>query len=404
MPSEIDRDSGISFNLYGSNSPPLAALSMKQHFDDTPLLRSRSRARGERACPGEASFQLMNPALLTPPTTDPTSLLRYRDGLYACDLLAAAISHLDFFTWLEAHPGATDADICAHFGFAARPVDVLLTLCRANGYLETNSSGDHSVTPTAREHLVRSSPYFLGAYYDSMKDRPMALDYLKVLKSGRPANWASLEDQNDWHNAMLEEEFAKQFTAAMDCRGLVLGQVLAKAAGPLVGNRERVLDVGGGSGIYAATMCAAHPQLSGTVFEQAPVDAIAEAAIDGHGLSDRIQIATGDMFKDPWPEADAHLLSNVLHDWDVPEVRAIIERSAEFLPSGGLLIIHEVFINEDKSGPIPAAEYSALLMHVTQGKCYTPAEYGAILSELGFEVDGYQVTLGDRGFMSATKL
>ena len=45
------------FNLYGSNSPPLAALSMKQHFDDTPLLRSRRRARGERACPGEASFQ-----------------------------------------------------------------------------------------------------------------------------------------------------------------------------------------------------------------------------------------------------------------------------------------------------------------------------------------------------------
>jgi phospholipid N-methyltransferase len=45
-----------NFNLYGSNSPPLAALSMKQHFDDTPLLRNRSRARGERACPGEASF------------------------------------------------------------------------------------------------------------------------------------------------------------------------------------------------------------------------------------------------------------------------------------------------------------------------------------------------------------
>jgi manganese/zinc/iron transport system substrate-binding protein len=55
----IDRSVGLglpSFNLYGSNSPPLAALSMKQHFDDTPLLRSRSRARGERACPGEASL------------------------------------------------------------------------------------------------------------------------------------------------------------------------------------------------------------------------------------------------------------------------------------------------------------------------------------------------------------
>ena len=37
---------------------------MKQHFDDTPLLRSRSRARGERACPGEASFEHSVPELI----------------------------------------------------------------------------------------------------------------------------------------------------------------------------------------------------------------------------------------------------------------------------------------------------------------------------------------------------
>jgi hypothetical protein len=35
-----------------------------------------------------------------------------------------------------------------------------------------------------------------------------------------------------------------------------------------------------------------------------------------------------------------HLLSNVLHDWDVPEVRAILKRSAESLAPGGLVIIH----------------------------------------------------------------
>lgn len=345
----------------------------------------------------------MNPNLTTAPGTDPTAILRYRDGLYAADLLAAAISHLDLFTWLADHSGATDQSICKHFGFAARPVDVLLTLCRANGFVETNSVGEHHLTKTAEEHLVRSSPFFLGAYYDSMKDRPVTLDYLKVLQTGRPANWASLEDQEDWHNAMLEEDFANQFTAAMDCRGLALGQALAKSVGPLLGDRQNVLDVGGGSGIYANTLVAAHRQLRAQVLDQSPVDAIAHKAIETHRLSDRVEVVTANMFADPWPEADIHLLSNVLHDWDFPEVRSILQRSAEALAPGGLVIIHEVFVNDDKNGTIAAANYSALLMQVTQGKCYTHQEYSAILAEVGLQPGHYQNTLGDRGYMTAVK-
>ena len=46
----------------------------------------------------------MVPDLLTTPTTSPLSLYRYRDGLYAADLLTAAIVEFDFFTWLDAHP------------------------------------------------------------------------------------------------------------------------------------------------------------------------------------------------------------------------------------------------------------------------------------------------------------
>ena len=49
--------------------------------------------------------------LLWSPATDPTSIYRYRDGLYATDLLTAALCHLDFFTWLDAHPADKSA-IC----------------------------------------------------------------------------------------------------------------------------------------------------------------------------------------------------------------------------------------------------------------------------------------------------
>ena len=346
----------------------------------------------------------MNPFLTQAPHTDPTAVLQLRDGLYAADLMAAAISHVDFFTWLAGNSCVTDADICAHFGFAARPVDVLLTLCRAYGFILTDAEGRHQVSVTAQEHLVRESPFFLGAYYDSMKDRPVTLDYLKVLKTGKPANWASLEDQDDWHEAMHDDVFAKGFTAAMDCRGLALGQALAKAVGPLLEGGRQVLGVGGGSGIYTATLLAAHPELCGIVMEQAPVDAIALEVLDRHGLKERVQVVTANMFEDPWPKADVHLLSNVLHDWDIPEVSAVLRRSAESLAPGGLVIIHEVFVNDAKTGSIPAAAYSALLMQVTQGKCYTPSEYGALLEEAGFRVGGYEDTLADRGFMTAVRL
>ena len=151
-------------------------------------------------------------------------------------------------------------------------------------------------------------------------------------------------------------------------------------------------------------MVAAHPQLTAQVLEMAPVDAIARKEIANHGLQEKIDVITADMFKDTWPEdCDILLLSNVLHDWDFPEVRTLLEKSAGVLPNGGLLVIHEAFINDDKTGPLPVAEYSALLMNVTQGKCYTPAEYGTILAESGFEVGEYQGTIADRGFMTAVK-
>ena len=345
----------------------------------------------------------MNPTLTTLPATDPARALQYRDGLYAVDLLIAAVSHFDFFTWLDAHPGLTAGQICAQLAFAARPVDVLLTLCRANGFVHTAANGENSLTPVAREHLVRSSPWYLGPYYDSLKDRPAAVDYISVFRTGKPARFASAADKEDWHKAMLREDFARQFTAGMNCRGLALGQVLAKALTPHLGNRTRILDVGGGSGIYAATLAAAHPQLSGTVLERAPVDAIARRALATHGLSGRIDVVAADMFTDPWPPADIHLLSNVLHDWDFPEVRALLKQSAAHLPVGGLLVIHESFIDDDKTGPLPAAEYSAMLMHGSQGKCYTRAEYNALLPIFGFHPGPSKDTLGGRGFMTAVK-
>lgn len=338
----------------------------------------------------------------SPPATDPAQILRYRDRQYAAELIATALLHFDFFTWLKEQDGADTDTIAQHFGFAARPLDALLTLCRANGFIQT-SGERHELTALGREHLVKDSPWFLGPYYEPIRDTPIVEAYLKVLPTGKPANWQAKEEGDDWHESMLSEEFAQDFTALMNCRGLAFSQMMAQKVSPLIGDRTRLLDVGGGSGIYTSAMLSALPQLRGTVLEQTPVDAIAHKEIEGHGLADRVEVVSANMFQDEWPDADIILLSNVLHDWDFPEVRMLLEKTAGTLDAGGLLIIHEAFLNNDKTGPLPVAEYSALLMNITQGKCYTPREYGEILEELGFDVGPYQDTIADRGFMTAVK-
>jgi SAM-dependent methyltransferase len=317
--------------------------------------------------------------------------------------LAAAIGQMDMFSWLNADDGANTEALHTHFDLTARPADVLLTLCRANGFIITDDDR-HSLTPLAREYLVKDSPWNLRPYYTQIQDTPIAQDFLKVLRTGKPANWQPNKEGSDWHASMQDEKFANDFTDLMNCRGLAFGQKLAEAIAPHLGERSRLLDIGGGSGIYASTMVAAHPQLTALVLEQSPVDAIARKEVEKHGLKKKIDVLTANMFEADWPEGcDLLLLSNVLHDWDFPEVRMLLKKSARALPTGGLLVIHEAFINDDKTGPLAVAEYSALLMNFTQGKCYTPLEYGEILAESGFEVGEYQDTIADRGFMTAVK-
>lgn len=330
--------------------------------------------------------------------TDPTTIYRYRDGLYAVDLVAAAIIHLDFFTWLDQNPSPIDG-ITAHFGIHTRPADVMLTLFTANGFIE-NRDGTFHTTAQARDHLTSTAPTFVGPYFASMAERPVVRDMLHVLKNDTPASWASYDLEDDWHKAMEKPEFAEMFTAAMDCRGTVLGQALGGAID--LSPHHHLLDIGGGSGIYACCLADAFPDLTATVFEKPPVDAIATRKIAERGLSARIAVTPGDFFHDPYPTApDVHLLSNILHDWDVADVRTILEKSAATLPSGGLLVIHDAFLNADKSGPVPVAEYSALLMNVTRGRCYSTTEYSSFLTPLGFTDITYTDTVADRGVMTA---
>ena len=338
--------------------------------------------------------------LTTQPKHDPAALYQFRDGIYAPELLGAALTGLDFFTWLAKSP-ADAPTICSSLGLAERPVDVMLTLFSAMGLVEKRK-GAFRVTGIAREFLTRESPWFIKPYFAPFADRPVCRQLLEVLRTGKPSNWASRKDDRPWVHAMQEDAVSERFTQMMDARGLYLGPKLARKVD--LRPFRHVLDIAGASGIYACCLVAGHPHLRVTVFERTPVDGVARTCIARRGYSERVEVATGDMFATPFPDGcDVHLFSNVLHDWDVPAVKNLLRKSYAALPYGGMIVIHDAHLNRQKTGPLPVAAHSVFLMAVTEGRYYSISEIESFVDEAGFSGMKYRKNALQHSIITARK-
>ena len=132
------------------------------------------------------------------------------------------------------------------------------------------------------------------------------------------------------------------------------------------------------------------------------MDRLAAQLIAERGLAAQVSVASGDMFRDPFPsDCDIHLFSNVLHDWDGPTVQELLAKSFASIVPGGMIVVHDAHINVSKTGPLPVAAYSALLMTITEGKCYSEQEMGDFLRQAGFSDVGYSATAADRSIITA---
>jgi len=236
----------------------------------------------------------------------------------------------------------------------------MLTLFKSYGFIK-EKQGKYFITDVSRDYLTDTSFFNLTSYINSLKDRPICEEMVKVLKTGKPASWAAARNGKQWVASMEDKGFACSLTAGMNSRGAYLASGLVKVLD--LSGYERMLDIGGASGIYSAEILEKHPKLRATVFEKPPVDDITKYSLAEFELKDKVGVIGGDMFKDSFPQNyDIHFISHVLHDWDIKEVKTILKNSFENLAFGGKLIIHDAHINKTKTGPISVAEYSVLLM------------------------------------------
>ncbi len=319
------------------------------------------------------------------PVTDPTPLFEQFRGVYATELLTAAVAHFGLFGLLSEKPRGFE-ELRAELGLEVRPTRVLLTALQAM-QLVRQRANLYSLTPLAEEHLVPGGVFDVGDYIGLAAQSPGVLAMVERLKTNRPANadtsaGAAFIYRDGMASAMEQAESARHFTLALAGRAKNVAPALALAVD--LSNSRQLVDIGGGTGLYAIALLQRFPQLNAVVLDRPEVLAVAAEMASEQGVQDRLELLPGDMFADPWPEdCDTILLSNILHDWDEPECRELLGRCAAALPTGGKLLIHDVFLNDDLAGPLPLALYSAALFTLTQGRAYSAAEYRDWLSAVG---------------------
>jgi hypothetical protein len=294
------------------------------------------------------------------PRTDEKPLWDVWFGLSGYPAVLVA-NQLKLFELLAEKPITLD-EVCRAKKLAKRPAEALLSVCTSLGFVVLRE-GRYSLTPVSEDYLLPWSPTYFGWFFDAWAPiysvwSPESL--LKAVMTDKPQG--PFGDPNNAF-ALWHADQALNFTRAIHSASMAAGLAWPKHVD--LSSHRVMLDVGGGSGAHSIGAVTACPGLHAIVLDQQMICDIARCFSEQHGLSGRISTRTADFFKDPFPPADVHFYGMIFHDWPPEACRSLARKSFESLPTDGRIIIHEMLVNDDRTGPFPSPH----LMWICSRRC-----------------------------------
>ncbi|MBK1634572.1 methyltransferase [Rhodovulum adriaticum] len=255
------------------------------------------------------------------------------------------------FTTLSQQGALTPAELATHAPLDADRAETLLTALAGMG-LVVAQDGRFANSPAAEAFLVKGAKYDFGDYLRLQVGQQMygLLDQIDDALTGRlpPEATASYAE---WFS---DPEEARLYSASQHAGSLGPARQLLKRV-DLSGVRT-LLDVGGGTGAFAITLCQACPEMTATIVDFPNVAALGRDYIAQAGLSDRIVYVEGNALEADWPTGQDSILMSYLFSGVPGETHeGLIARAVAHLAPGGRLMIHDFVVKADRTGPKLAA-------------------------------------------------
>ncbi|MDX1251270.1 MAG: methyltransferase domain-containing protein [Gammaproteobacteria bacterium] len=304
---------------------------------------------------------------------NPMAVMEISSAYWHSSVLHVANS-LDVFTRLADAP-ATAEDLAQKCGADARGMEMILVGCVGLGLLN-KESGRYSNTPLADTFLVKGRPRYQGGIVSMFESWVSAWSKLKdAVVSGKPV----VVKQHD-HG----EEATRTYIMGMLYRGIPQAELLASEV-PLAG-RKKLLDVGGGPGIFSIIFCQKNSGLSADVLDLPQTLRVTREIIANYGATAQVATREGSYLEDEFGAGyDAVLLSSMISQEGPEVIKSILRKSFDAMNPGGLLMVQEQFLNTEKTGPLlPVLIGLNQLVHTPGGRAYSAKEVADWAQEIGF--------------------
>ena len=167
---------------------------------------------------------------------------------------------------------------------------------------------------------------------------------------------------------------------------------------------KHLLDVGAGPATYTIAFLQAHPRMKATVFDRPEVIQHAREQVEFAEVGQRVKFVSGDLTKDAFgADYDLVLVSNTIHSFGPDANRRFIRKCYDAMCPGGLLIIKDFLVANDRSGPAFSLMFALHMLVATgEGDAYTIAQVEEWTREAGFE-DGRVIDLTPQSRLWLTK-
>ncbi len=234
----------------------------------------------------------------------------------------------------------------------------------------------YSNTAVASDFLISSSLFYQG-------------DRLKRVKDG---HWGDLvaalkRQQNEMKINKAGQN--RPFLGSL-AQGALRGelQAVTKAISNWEGfnKAQKLLDIGGGHGLYSIALLQANEHLNGVIFDQPHVIETAQQNIDRYNLETRLSTQSGDICTDSFGSGyDIVILSHVLYKFR-KNLEPIFEKVSKCLNPGGLLVTNHWFC---ATGCVPESsnikELSKSLQSFGHPLCHMDA-FNELFKKKGFKI------------------
>jgi hypothetical protein len=121
-------------------------------------------------------------------------------------------------------------------------------------------------------------------------------------------------------------------------------------------------------------------------------------------LANRARFQPGNFFDEALPAAEVLVMGHILHDWGLPEKMMLLRKAHDALPPGGVLIVYDAMIDDDRRRNAFGLLMSLnMLIETPAGFDYTGADCVGWALEAGFAEARVQHLVGPHSMMVARK-